>query len=236
MLARCVRCHTMYDEFAECAPCKYHPGSYGNHNGNIMHRTWSCCGAHDDRAVGCTTSNYHERCETTQAALDQFGGAPGCDTTGMRRRGHNVSGDTAAVETIKPALPPKGVPAHAILYSVGVGDTLASIALRHGMSVTQLKKWNKLLSPNVYAGQQLHVVPPSAPTPEQKRSDDLRKLMKRGKLQPEEAAYYLDEAAGDVERAWAALCADNAAVTAGVVVGAEDEGWLHVDKATVVIS
>ena len=160
--------------------------------------------------------------------------ASAANIDGRRAHGRGVNsvngtaGDATVGEETKATQLPKGVPADAVVYTVGVGDSLASIALRHSMNVTQLKKWNKLLSSNVYAGQQIYVMPPPDPTPEQKRADDIRKLMRRSGLQTkEEAAYYIDEA-GDFESAWAALCADNAAIAPAEVVEAEDEGWLHV--------
>jgi LysM repeat protein len=217
----------MYDEQELPLTCHFHTGTYGNHGCNSLTRTWSCCGAHEDKAKGCMVNSEHVRCEATHAALEQFGSSSSSGaTTGLRRRGP-AGGGTTVVEDIKAA--PKGIPENAVIYTVGVADTLASIALRHSMNVGQLKKWNKLLSPNVYAGQQIYVMPPPPPTPEQKRAEDIRKLMKRGGLQTQqEAAYYVDGAGGNFEGAWEALCADNAAIAPAEVVEAEDEGWLHV--------
>lgn len=42
-------------------------------------------------------------------------------------------------------------------YKVKSGDTLSSIATRHGVSVSDLKKWNKLSSNNIQTGQTLKV-------------------------------------------------------------------------------
>ena len=42
-------------------------------------------------------------------------------------------------------------------YTVGVGDTLATVAMRHHTSPEQLKKMNRLLTPNLYSGQLLRV-------------------------------------------------------------------------------
>ena len=41
---------------------------------------------------------------------------------------------------------PRGVPEDLFTYTVGVGDTLASIALRHGTRVDQIRRWNKMLA------------------------------------------------------------------------------------------
>lgn len=51
-------------------------------------------------------------------------------------------------------------------YSVRRGDTLYSIARRHGLSVSTLKMWNRLRSNKIYPGQRLRVRPPrTAPAP-----------------------------------------------------------------------
>ncbi len=42
-------------------------------------------------------------------------------------------------------------------YTVASGDTLTGIASRHGVSVTNLKSWNKLTSDTIYIGQKLAV-------------------------------------------------------------------------------
>jgi membrane-bound lytic murein transglycosylase D len=46
-------------------------------------------------------------------------------------------------------------------YRVQRGDTLASIAARHGVSVSDLRRWNNLRSDKIAAGQQLVVKPES---------------------------------------------------------------------------
>ena len=106
-------------------------------------------------------------------------------------------------------------------------DTVASVALKHGMPVARLKKWNKLLSPTLYAGQTLAVEPPRAPTPEELRAASIRAVMKSCSCDKHEAAYYLDEHGGgvDVDAALAARAADaqgtpQLPVEGWVVVGA----------------
>jgi membrane-bound lytic murein transglycosylase D len=42
-------------------------------------------------------------------------------------------------------------------YTVRRGDTLSTIARRHGCSTADLKKWNKLKSTKIMAGQKLKV-------------------------------------------------------------------------------
>jgi membrane-bound lytic murein transglycosylase D len=44
-----------------------------------------------------------------------------------------------------------------IVYRVRSGDVLGSIAIRHGVSVTSLKKWNNLRSNTIHVGQRLNI-------------------------------------------------------------------------------
>lgn len=44
-----------------------------------------------------------------------------------------------------------------VVYKVKSGDVLGSIAMRHGVKVTDLKKWNNLKSNNIRSGQRLTV-------------------------------------------------------------------------------
>jgi membrane-bound lytic murein transglycosylase D len=44
-----------------------------------------------------------------------------------------------------------------IIYRVRNGDVLGSIALRHGVKVTDLKKWNNLRSNTIHVGQRLNI-------------------------------------------------------------------------------
>lgn len=46
-----------------------------------------------------------------------------------------------------------------IVYRVRQGDVLGSIAMRHGVSVTDLKRWNNLRSNTIHVGQRLNVFP-----------------------------------------------------------------------------
>ena len=48
-------------------------------------------------------------------------------------------------------------PAHAD-HGLLCSDSLASVALKHGMRPDQLKRWNKLLSPSLFPGQTLLVL------------------------------------------------------------------------------
>ena len=44
-----------------------------------------------------------------------------------------------------------------IVYKVRSGDVLGSIAIRHGVRVADLKKWNKLRGNNIHVGQRLNI-------------------------------------------------------------------------------
>jgi membrane-bound lytic murein transglycosylase D len=46
-----------------------------------------------------------------------------------------------------------------LVYKVKRGDVLGSIAIRHGVTVSQLKKWNNLRSTNINVGQRLSIYP-----------------------------------------------------------------------------
>ena len=216
-LSRCSRCGKMYEEHDTAQTCYYHPGEYDNHLLNILTRTWSCCKEAEMNARGCTiAAGGHLRCEMTQKSLDTFAVAPG--SSGLRRR---KGGDD---EPIKPAaaLPPDDLKK----YTCVVGDTIASVALRHKMRPQDLKRWNKLLTPNLFPGKVLLVgEPPPRPAAEV-RAEAIRTLMRRGKVNQHEASYYLDEPGGgtDVAAALAALEADRAGSGEGewVVVNSRD--------------
>lgn len=47
-------------------------------------------------------------------------------------------------------------------HTVGVGETLATIAMRHGLQKSQLRAWNGLLSDRAVVGQQLRLEAPDA--------------------------------------------------------------------------
>lgn len=74
--------------------------------------------------------------------------------------GQSLSGVEALVVPVAPAAVPG---AHTVLYTVRRGDTLVSIADRFGVSLDQLRRWNKIPSGiKVEAGRKLHVVEPAA--------------------------------------------------------------------------
>ena len=206
-LARCVRCGVMYEQSEESS-CYYHPGHYLSPNGlrppAILF--WSCCSNHEERSKGCARGASHVRCDATARALSNF---PQEETmVGLRRRAA-AAAQAATMEEV-PSKKSATRPEDAIKYTVVLGDTLATIALKHGMNVANLKKWNTLLSPNLYPGQQLYVKPPRPQTPAEIRSAALKLLMKKLSCTLPEASYYLDEHGGGIDTgaAIAAFAAD----------------------------
>ena len=70
------------------------------------------------------------------------------------------------------ALAPIRVEAEAPMIVVQPGDALSSIAQRAGVSVSQIKKWNRLDGDLIRIGQRLVIAPPSSTRPTQARSRD----------------------------------------------------------------
>ncbi|HEY2861616.1 MAG TPA: transglycosylase SLT domain-containing protein, partial [Terracidiphilus sp.] len=77
---------------------------------------------------------------------------------------NQLEGDQAltGVEALVVPVPPAAAPAaHTVLYTARRGDTLVSIADRFGVSLDQLRRWNKIASgTKVTAGEKLHVAEP----------------------------------------------------------------------------
>jgi membrane-bound lytic murein transglycosylase D len=64
------------------------------------------------------------------------------------------------LEALLVPTPPIAEPAHARLYTVRKGDTLVTIADRFGVSLNELRRWNKIPGIKVQPGQRLHVAEP----------------------------------------------------------------------------
>jgi membrane-bound lytic murein transglycosylase D len=58
---------------------------------------------------------------------------------------------------VVPAAPSAAPSSHTLLYTARKGDTLVTIADRFGVSLDQLRRWNKVTGIKVEAGQRLHV-------------------------------------------------------------------------------
>ena len=73
--------------------------------------------------------------------------------------GQSIAGIEAVVIPLAPAASPG---AHTVLYTARRGDTLVSIADRFGVSLDQLRRWNKIPSGvRVEPGRRLHVAEPA---------------------------------------------------------------------------
>jgi membrane-bound lytic murein transglycosylase D len=73
------------------------------------------------------------------------------------------SGSIEGVEAlVVPAAPAAAPPARALLYTVRKGETLVTISDRFGVSLAQLRRWNKITGIKVQAGQRLHIADPAS--------------------------------------------------------------------------
>ena len=93
-----------------------------------------------------------------------------------------LSGREALVVPVAPVAAPS---VHTLLYTTRRGDTLVSIADRFGVSLDQLRRWNKIPSGiKVEPGRRLHVAEPSSTqrsTSQSRRRGVLSQGAKRGK-------------------------------------------------------
>jgi membrane-bound lytic murein transglycosylase D len=62
---------------------------------------------------------------------------------------------------VVPQAPAAAILTHIVLYTVRRGDTLVTIADRFGVSLNQLRRWNKITGIKVVPGSRLHVVEPA---------------------------------------------------------------------------
>jgi membrane-bound lytic murein transglycosylase D len=63
-----------------------------------------------------------------------------------------------------PAAPVAEPVTHPRLYTVRKGDTLVTISDRFGVSLSELRRWNKITGTKVQPGLRLHVAAPASPT------------------------------------------------------------------------
>lgn len=180
-LARCARCRSMFMEGSADA-CVYHPGVY---RGGVTCRPphgvarhgWSCCNG-EAGSVGCTRTPRHVVCQTTARSLSRF---PVSDHERI----------VTPRQTTRPSVDLARVVEAACVehHVVGVGETLAAIALRYHTNMQQLMRLNRLHSPNVFPGQRLRVAQPVSSEVRVRESVDCT---------AEEASFYLEAAGGNV--------------------------------------
>ena len=65
------------------------------------------------------------------------------------------------VEALAIPVAPVAAPSHMMLYVARRGDTLVTIADRFGVSLTDLRRWNKMAGVKVEPGRRLHIAEPS---------------------------------------------------------------------------
>jgi membrane-bound lytic murein transglycosylase D len=74
------------------------------------------------------------------------------------RPGDSIQGVQALVVPVPPAAAPS---ARMLLYTARRGDTLVTISDRFGVSLNQLRRWNKITGIKVETGRRLHVAEPA---------------------------------------------------------------------------
>jgi peptidoglycan lytic transglycosylase D len=75
------------------------------------------------------------------------------------------SGSVQGLEAlVVPAAPVAAASVRTLLYTARKGDTLVTISDRFGVSLAQLRRWNKMTGTRVEPGRRLHLAEPSAPS------------------------------------------------------------------------
>jgi membrane-bound lytic murein transglycosylase D len=73
----------------------------------------------------------------------------------------NANSSLQGVEAVAIPVAPVAAPSHMLLYMARKGDTLVTIADRFGVSLTDLRRWNKMAGVKVEPGRRLHIAEPS---------------------------------------------------------------------------
>jgi membrane-bound lytic murein transglycosylase D len=73
-----------------------------------------------------------------------------------------VSDEIAGIEGLVVPTPPAAAPAHTLVYTARRGDTMVTIADRFGVSLNDLRRWNRIPGIKVQPGQRLHVADPAS--------------------------------------------------------------------------
>jgi membrane-bound lytic murein transglycosylase D len=72
-----------------------------------------------------------------------------------------LSDEIASMEALVVPTPPAAAPAHTLVYTARRGDTMVTIADRFGVSLNELRRWNRIPGTKVQPGQRLHVADPA---------------------------------------------------------------------------
>ena len=218
-MSRCTACGLIYEADDATSKCFYHPG---NRNARGGRSGWSCCGNLEENPRGCCGPAVHIPCALTMQAMRQAARAapappsllpraPALDPSFARMRENEAAAPAEEAETGRSAEAEEPVMG---TYQVCAGESLGVIALRHGMSKEELRRLNKLLTPEVYPGQQLMVTNPRVLSDEEASAKEERRkertVARKAKCERAEATYYLDVAGGDVGRALALHAEDSA--------------------------
>jgi membrane-bound lytic murein transglycosylase D len=105
---------------------------------------------------------YHRvAADDTMASVAHAYHVPVAELAAANQMGQSDSlqGVEAVVVPVTPAAAPS---MHSMLYIARKGDTLVSIADRFGVSLAQLRRWNKLTGVKVEPGRRLHVAEPAS--------------------------------------------------------------------------
>jgi membrane-bound lytic murein transglycosylase D len=132
---------------------------------------------------------------------------PALAAANQLRENESIQGLEALVVPTPPSAAP---PAHMILYTARKGDTLVTIADRFGVSLNQLRRWNKIAGIKVQPGSRLHVAEPASVS-------SAARGHRRGTAQSGEKARQTASAAGSAQNnaAPAPVKADRAATKKG---------------------
>lgn len=108
---------------------------------------------------GDTLSKIASQYKTTVGAIQRLNNIPShLIFVGQTLKINGVPPTTNKPAEPKPTPPAPSTPsAPTGSYTVVKGDTLSSIAYRHGISVTQLQNWNNIKSHMIYVGQALKI-------------------------------------------------------------------------------
>ena len=228
-LGRCTACGITFSD--PRGPCYSHPGTLKPDaipgRGSTAPHFWTCCGAAGENAKGCRRAEQHTPCAVTAAALRRFPPKrESADASASAKLPlHRMASDPsfARLQESNKALPmaPPSAKTKSLAgaseednemgsYTVRMGDSLASVALKHRMTREDLMRFNGLLSATIFPMQVLRVTNPPPETPDQLLARQRRAVRLATGCAKEEAAYYLSAANADVAQAVAMAKADAA--------------------------